>query len=139
MWWARVQKRHLANMKNCQNRTFKPVHEIQNFFLYKSILLKHSWNSNKKKYHNMPQGPPNTGYMEKKVQKRDFEKKWPLRELKDYFHFRCLWIPWTHGRVNYKRLVFLPSKNLYRQCLLPNCALVKIGLCNLSSRFRRPW
>ena len=29
----------LAEMKNCQNGTFEPVHEIQNFFFDKSILL----------------------------------------------------------------------------------------------------
>ena len=37
----------LAKMKNSQNGTFEPVHEIQNFFLAKSILLKHYENGNK--------------------------------------------------------------------------------------------
>ena len=31
----------LEKLKNCQNGTFEPVHEIQIFFLAKSILLKH--------------------------------------------------------------------------------------------------
>ena len=37
-------------------------------------------NSNKKNIHNMPQGLPNPGFMQEKVQKGDFLKK-PLREL----------------------------------------------------------
>ena len=49
-------------------------------FLTKSILLKHYENANKKKNHNMSQGPPNPGFMQEKVQKGDFLKK-PLREL----------------------------------------------------------
>ena len=53
----------LEKLKNCQNGTFEPVHEI--------------W----KNIHNMPQGPPNPGFMQEKVQKGDFLKK-PLRELK---------------------------------------------------------
>ena len=40
----------LAKLKNCQNGTFEPLHEIQNFFSAKSILLKHYENGNKKKY-----------------------------------------------------------------------------------------
>ena len=32
-------------------------------------------------FHNLSQGPPNPGFMQKKVQKRDFLKK-DLRELK---------------------------------------------------------
>ena len=38
----------LAKMKNSQNGTFEPVHEIQKIFLAKSILLKHYENGNKK-------------------------------------------------------------------------------------------
>ena len=34
--------------------------------------------------HNMPQGPPNPGFMQEKVQKGDFLKK-PLRELNFFF------------------------------------------------------
>ena len=36
------------------------------------------------------QGPPNPGFMVKKVQKNDFLKKQPSRELKNYFCFRFL-------------------------------------------------
>ena len=35
----------------------------------------------RKNIHNMPQGPPNPGFMQEKVQKGDFLKK-PSRELK---------------------------------------------------------
>ena len=35
----------------------------------------------RKNIHNVPQGPPNPGFMQEKVQKGDFIKK-PLRELK---------------------------------------------------------
>ena len=58
-----------------------------------------------------------SGFMQEKVQKGDFLKK-PSQEMKNYFCFRIVWIPQTPGRVNFKQLVFLPSKNLYRQCAL---------------------
>ena len=64
----------------------------------------------------MSQGPPNPGFMQKKVQKGDFLKK-PSRELKNYFFFRFLWISWRPGTLNWKRLVFLLSKILYKQCV----------------------
>ena len=53
----------LAIFQFCQNGTFEPVHEIQNFFLAKTILLKHYENGNKKNIHNLSQGPPNPGFM----------------------------------------------------------------------------
>ena len=59
----------------------------------------------RKNIHNLSQGPPNQRFMQENVQKDDFLKK-PLRELKNYFCFRFLWIPETPGRVNWKRLVF---------------------------------
>ena len=36
----RFKSANLEKLKNCQNGTFEPVHEIQ-IFLTKSILLKH--------------------------------------------------------------------------------------------------
>ena len=57
---------------------FEPLYD---FFLAKSILLKYFENDNKKNIHNMSQGLPNQGFMQKKVQKGDFLKK-PPRELK---------------------------------------------------------
>ena len=38
----------------------------------------------RKNIYNMPQGPPNPGFMQEKVQKGDFIKK-PSRELKCFF------------------------------------------------------
>ena len=65
----------LAKLKNCQNGTFEPVHEIQSFFWPKAFF----WNIMKmaisKFFHNMSQGPPNPGFMQEKVQIRDFLKK----------------------------------------------------------------
>ena len=44
-------------------------------YLTKSSLLKHYEYANKKNIHNMPQGPPNPGFMHEKVQKRGFSEK----------------------------------------------------------------
>ena len=38
----------------------------------------------RKNIHNLPQGPPNPGFMQEKVQKGNFLKK-PLRVLKFFF------------------------------------------------------
>ena len=79
----------LAKMKNSQNGTFEPVHEIRNFFWPKLFF----WSIMKMAIRNffriMTQGPPNPGFMQEKVQKGDFLKK-PSRELKNYFCFRFL-------------------------------------------------
>ena len=65
----------LAKMKNSQNGTFEPVHEIQNFFWPKLFF----WSIMKMAIRNffriMTQGPPNPGFMQEKVQKGDFLKK----------------------------------------------------------------
>ena len=77
----------LAKMKNCQNGTFEPVHEIQNFFWPKVFF----WSIMKMKirifFRILTQGPPNPGFMQEKVQKGDFLKKPPI-ELNDYFCLR---------------------------------------------------
>ena len=62
----------LEKLKNCQNGTFEPVHEIWNFFLAKSILLKYHENGDNFFFHDMPQGPRNPGFMQEKVQKGIF-------------------------------------------------------------------
>ena len=57
----------LEKLKNYQNDTFEPMHEIRVFFFAKSILLKRyenengNWNSF---FHNMSQGPPNPGVIQ---------------------------------------------------------------------------
>ena len=68
-----------------------------------------------KNIHNLSQDPPNPGFMQEKVQKGDFLKK-PSQELKFFCCFRFLWISRRPGTLNWKRLVFLLSKILYKQC-----------------------
>ena len=89
----------LKKLKNCQNGTFNPMHEIWNFFGPKAFF----WSIMKMAiiifFRNMSQGPPNPGFMHEKVQKGDFLKK-PSRELKNYFCFRIVWIPSNAGRQN---------------------------------------
>ena len=70
--------------------------------------------------HNMTQGPPNPGFMQEKVQKGDFLKK-PSRELKFFCCFRFLWISRRSGTLNWKWLVFLLSKILYKKCDKATC------------------
>ena len=53
--------------------------------------------------------------MQEKVQNRDFLKK-PWRELNFSCWFRFLWISRRPGRLNWKWLVFLLSKILYKKC-----------------------
>ena len=105
----------LAKMKNCQNGTFEPVHEIQKFFWPKVFF----WSIMKVVIRNffriMSQGPPNPGFMQEKVQKGDFLKK-PSWQLKFFCSFRFLWISRKPGKLNRKRLVFLLSKILYKKC-----------------------
>ena len=95
----------------CQNGTFKPVHEIRNFFWPKTF--KHM--AIRKIFYNLSQGLPNPGLMQEKVQKGDFLKK-PSQELKFFCCFRFLWISQRPGMLNWKRLVFLLSKILYKKC-----------------------
>jgi hypothetical protein len=86
---AQVQKCHFGNFSIfAKMALLNPCMKL-NFFLAKSILLKQYENDNKKKIHNMSQGPPNSGFMQEKVQKGDSLKK-PSRELKNYFCFRFL-------------------------------------------------
>ena len=74
----------LAKMKNCQNGTFEPVHEIQKFFWPKVFF----WSIMKVAiisfFRILSQALPNPGFMQEKVQKGDFLKK-PSRELNFFF------------------------------------------------------
>ena len=103
-------------MNNCQNGTFKPVHEIWNFFWPKVFFWSIMKMPIRKNIHNMSQGPPNPGFMQEKVQKGDFLKK-PSRELKFFCCFRCLWISRRPGTLNWEGVFFWLSKNLYKQCV----------------------
>ena len=87
------------------------------FFLTKSILLKHYEDGNKKKYSYLSKGPPNPGFMQKKVQKGDFLKK-TSRESIFFCCFRFLWISRRPGTLNWERVFFWLSKNLYKQCVV---------------------
>ena len=89
----------LAKMKNCQNGTFEPVHEIQKFFWPKDFF----WGIMKvpftKNIHNFFQVPSNPGFRSVKVQTETFLKK-DSRDFKSSFHFRFLWIPSKAGEQN---------------------------------------
>ena len=76
----------LAKLKNCQNGTFEPVHEIQKNFWPKAFFWRIMKMATKKNIHNLSKGPPNLGFMQEKVQKGDFLKK-DSRELKFFFLF----------------------------------------------------
>ena len=53
----------LAKMKNCQNGTFEPVHEIQKFFWPKAFFWSIMKMALRKFFGNMSQGLPNPGFM----------------------------------------------------------------------------
>ena len=105
----------LAIFQFCQNGTFEPVHEIQKFFWPKVFFWSIMKVPFRKNIHNMPQGPSNPRFMQEKVQKGDFLKK-PSRELKFFCCFRFLWVSRRPGTLNWKWLVFLLSKILYKKC-----------------------
>ena len=107
----------LAIFQFCQNGTFDPVHDIRNFFLPKTFFWSIMKMAIRKFFHNLSQGPPNPGFMQEKVQKGDFLKK-PSWDSNFFCCFRFLWISWRPGTLNWERVVFLPSKNLYRKCVL---------------------
>ena len=89
----------LAELKNCQNGAFEPVHEIQNFFCQKDFFWGITNVPFNKSIRNMPKSPSNPGFMQLKVQKGDFLKK-PSRELKFFSCLRFLWIPRRPGTLN---------------------------------------
>ena len=77
----------LAKMKNCQNGTFEPVHEIQNFFWPKAFFWSVMKMAIRNFFCNMSQGLPNPGFMQEKVHERDFLKK-ALTRIEDYLLFQ---------------------------------------------------
>ena len=94
--------------------TFEPEHEIWNFFLTKRILLKHYENANQKKYSLHATGSAKSRIYARKSTKRGFSKK-AIKRIKFFCCFRFLWISWRPGMLNWKQLVFLVSKILYKQ------------------------
>ena len=107
----------LAIFHFCQNGTFEPVREIQNFFWPKLFFWSIMKMAIRIFFRIMTQGPPNPGFMQENVQKGDFLKK-PSWELKTFCCFRFLWISPRSGTLNWKRLVLLLSKILYKKCVL---------------------
>ena len=91
------------------------MHEIWKIFWPKVFFWSIMNMPLRKNIHNLPQGPPNPGLMQEKVQKGDFLKK-PSWQLKFFCCFRFLWISRRLGKLNWKRLVFLLSKILYKKC-----------------------
>ena len=119
----------LAKMKNCQNGTFEPVHEIQKFFWPKAFFWSIMKMGIRKNIHNLSQVLPNPGFMQEKVQKGDFLKK-DSGELFFFSCFRFLWISRRPRTLNWERVVFLPSKNTYRKCA--NVCLIHPGYMKTS-------
>ena len=99
----------LAKLKNCQNGTFEPVHEIQNFFWPKAFFWSIMKMGIRKNIHNLSQVPPNPGFMQEKVQNGAFLKK-DSRELIFFSCFRFLWISRRPGTQNWERVVFCHLK-----------------------------
>ena len=74
----------LAIFHFCQNGTFEPVHKIRNFFWPKVFFWSIMKMAIRIFFRIMSQGPPNSGFMQEKVQKGDFLKK-PSRKLNFFF------------------------------------------------------
>ena len=74
----------LPKVKNSQNGTFEPLHEIQNFFSQKILMKYYESEINKKIPENVPGSAKST--IKAKVQKVDFLKK-TSQDLKNYFCF----------------------------------------------------
>ena len=84
----------LPELKNCQNGTFDPMHEIQKFFFWS--IMKMTFTEN---IPNMSQGPPNPGFRSVKVENWDFLKK-DSQDFKNSFQLGFLWIPSKTGKQN---------------------------------------
>ena len=122
-----------------QNGTFEPVHEIWKIFWPKVFFWSIMNMPLRKNIHNLPQGPPNPGLMQEKVQKGDFLKK-PSWQLKFFCCFRFLWISRRLGKLNWKRLVFLLSKILYKKCVTDVSATVcLVDFCLVVWNFWHTW
>ena len=107
----------LAIFQFCQSGTFEPVLDTWNFFWSKAFFWYIMKMAIRKNIHNMHQGPPNPGFRSVKVQNDTFFKK-DSRELFFFSCFRFLLISRRPGTLNWERVVFLPSKNLCRKCVV---------------------
>ena len=78
----------LAIFHFCQNGTFEPVHEIQNFFWPKAFFWSIMKMAIRKIFCNMSQGLPNPRFMQEKVQKEDFLRCPMMKKLfNPFFRF----------------------------------------------------
>ena len=111
---AWVQKCHFGNFSILPKWHFWTCAWNLKFFWPKVFFWSNYENGKKNFFCNMSQDPPNPGFMQEKVQKGDFLKK-PSREFKNYFCFRFLWISQRPGTLNWERVFFWLSKNLYKQ------------------------
>ena len=105
-----VKSAILAGWKNCNNGTFEPAHEIQNFLWpddFFGTIMKVPFTKN---IHSFFQGPPNPGFRSVKVQTETFPKK-DLQDFKNSFYLGFLWIP--KGQLISKCLlgVIISTKN----------------------------
>ena len=71
----------------------------------------------RKNIHNMPQGPPNPGFMQEKVQKGDFLKK-ALARIEKLLLFQVPMNPSNAWKGKLEVASFLTCKSLARQCVL---------------------
>ena len=137
---ARDQKCHFGKIEKLPKWHFWTWAWNSKKILTRSILLKHYGNGNKKFFSQLVPGSAKSRTMQEKVQKGDFLKK-DSRELKSFSCFRFLWISRRPGTLNWERVVFLPSKSLYRKCafnicisgLHSNCAVIISNLSPKSS------
>ena len=112
---AQVQKCHFGKIEKLPKWHFWTCAWNSKFFLAKSILLKHYENGNKKKNSQLVPGSAKSRIYSGKSTKRGFSKK-GLARIIFFSCFRFLWISWRPGTLNWERVVFLPSKTLYRKC-----------------------
>ena len=94
----------LPELKNCQNGTFQPVHEIQKFFWPKDFFWSIIKMAFTKDISNMSQGLPNPGFRSVKVENWDFLKK-NSQDFKNSVLFGFQWIPSKTGKQNWKVLI----------------------------------
>ena len=110
-----VQKCHFGNFSILPKWHFWSRAWYSKFFLPKTFFWSIMKMAIRNFFHNLSQGLPNPGFMQEKVQKGDFLKK-DSQEFKKFSRFRFLWISRRPGTLNWERVVFLPSNNLYRKC-----------------------
>ena len=115
-FYAQVQKCHFDKNEKLPKWHLWSFAWISKFFWPKAFFWSIMKMAIRKNIHNLSQGPPNPGFMQKKVQIGDFLKKDSV-ELKIFVCFRFLWISQRPGTLNWERLFFWLSKNLHKQCV----------------------